>query len=118
MADDRFNWIKIANSEAEISFQENNIAEIMLGERRVCIAKFRQELFVFSNKCPHASGLFVNGYIDAVGDVVCPIHRYKFCMHNGRNVTGEGYFLKHWVVEVKEDGIYVRSEKNELFDLL
>jgi 3-phenylpropionate/trans-cinnamate dioxygenase ferredoxin subunit len=28
-------------------------------------------------------------------------------MKNGRNVTGEGYYLKYWPVEAREDGIYV-----------
>ena len=117
MADDRFKWIKIAESEAEIDFAENNIAEVMAGPRKICVARFGNELFAFSNKCPHASGLFVNGYIDAVGNVVCPIHRYKFCMRNGRNVTGEGYFLKHWTVQKREDGIYIAMEKNIFFGL-
>jgi nitrite reductase/ring-hydroxylating ferredoxin subunit len=110
-------WIKVAESEAEIIFNTNNIAEVMAGERMICIAKFQNQLFAFANKCPHASGLFVNGYIDAVGNVVCPIHRYKFSMRNGRNITGEGYFLKHWPVAVKEDGVYVGLEKNKLFGL-
>lgn len=115
---ENFEWIKVAESEAEINFNSSNIAELMAGERKICIAKFEQQLFAFSNKCPHASGLFVEGYIDAVGNVVCPIHRYKFNMRNGRNVTGEGYFLKHWPVEVKEDGIYVGLQKNKLFGFL
>ena len=115
MVDDRLNWIKIAESEAELNFHTNNIAEVLAGERTICIVKFQQELFAFSNKCPHASGLFIDGYVDAMGNVVCPIHRYKFCMRNGRNITGEGYFLKHWKVEVRDDGIYVGLEKNKLF---
>jgi 3-phenylpropionate/trans-cinnamate dioxygenase ferredoxin subunit len=118
MAEDRFEWIKIAEAKAEINFGSNQIAEIMVGERKICIAKFQDQLFAFSNKCPHASGLFVDGYIDAVGNVVCPVHRYKFCMRNGRNVTGEGYFLKHWTVEIREDGIYIALEKNKLFGFL
>jgi nitrite reductase/ring-hydroxylating ferredoxin subunit len=118
MAEDSLNWIKIAESEAELSFHENHIAEVVAGERKICVARFHHELFAFSNKCPHASGLFVEGYIDAMGNVVCPIHRYKFCMRNGRNITGEGYLLKHWKVEVREDGIYVGFEKNKLFGLL
>lgn len=118
MAEDRYEWLKIARTEAEINFNENNIAEVMAGDRRICVAKFQQQLFAFANKCPHASGLFVDGYLDAMGNVVCPIHRYKFCIRNGRNVTGEGYFLKSWAVEVRDDGIYVAIEKNKLFRLL
>jgi nitrite reductase/ring-hydroxylating ferredoxin subunit len=114
---ERLKWIKVAESEEEIPFNDNSIAELMAEERKICIAKFQGRLFAFTNKCPHASGLFINGYIDAVGNVVCPLHRYKFSMHTGRNITGEGYFLKHWPVEVKDDGVYVGLEKNKLFGL-
>lgn len=118
MADDNLNWIKVAEAEAEIDFGSNNIAEVMAGERMICIGKYQETLFAFSNKCPHASGLFVNGYIDALGNVVCPVHRYKFCMRNGRNITGEGYFLKYWPIQIRDDGVYVGFEKNKLFGIL
>ena len=117
MGEDRLNWVKVAEAEAEIDFGSNNIAEMLAGERKICIGKYGGNLFAFSNKCPHASGLFVNGYIDALGNVVCPVHRYKYCMRNGRNITGEGYFLRHWAVQIREDGIYVGLEKNKLFGI-
>lgn len=101
------NWVKVAESIAEIPFGAHNLAEVMADEKRICIGKFKEEFFAFAAKCPHASGLFVNGFIDALGNVVCPLHRYKFCMKNGRNVSGEGYFLKHWPVEIRDDGVFV-----------
>ena len=54
----------------------------------------------------HASGILADGYVDAIGNVVCPVHRYRFSIRNGRN--SEGYFLKVYVVERREDGVYVR----------
>ena len=45
--------------------------------------------------------------MDGVGNIVCPLHRYKFNLETGRNVTGEGYFLKTYPVESRPDGIYV-----------
>lgn len=110
-------WIKIAESVEELRFNENGMTEVDTEERKICIGKFKDELFAFNYKCPHASAHFAEGYIDAVGNVVCPLHRYKFCMRNGRNVTGEGYFLKHWPVEVRQDGVYVGFEQNKLFGL-
>lgn len=111
-------WIKIAESQRELAFNENNLVEVDSIVRKICIGKFQDKLFAFSPKCPHASAPLVSGYIDAVGNVVCPLHRYKFCMRNGRNITGEGYYLKHWPIEAREDGIFVKLEKNRLFDLL
>ena len=111
MPNHHYDWIKIAESEAELSFKENNIAEITTGERTICIAKHEQQLYAFAAKCPHASAFFINGYVDALGNVVCPLHHYKFSIKNGRNVSGEGYLLKQWPVEKREDGIYVGFSK-------
>ena len=116
--DSELNWIKVADHIAEIAFGDNNIAEINADGKTICIAKWDNNLFAFAAKCPHASGQFIQGNIDPLGNVVCPLHRYKFCMKNGRNVSGEGYYLKHWPVEVREDGIYVGFKKSLLFGLL
>lgn len=100
-------WIKVAESEAEISFNNNGLAELTAGDKVICMGRHEGKLFAFAPKCPHASGLLVSGWIDALGNVVCPLHRYKFCMKNGRNVSGEGYHLKHWPVMVDENGVFV-----------
>jgi nitrite reductase/ring-hydroxylating ferredoxin subunit len=108
-------WHKIAESIHELSFAENNIAVAELQGKKICIGKFKEQLFGFAFHCPHAGGVMANGYIDAVGNVVCPLHRYKFDMKNGRNVSGEGYYLKHWPIEIREDGIFAGIEKSGSF---
>jgi len=107
----------VAESLGELSFGENNLAEAMAEEKKVCIGRHKEELFAFAAKCPHASGFLAEGFIDALGNVVCPLHRYRFCMKNGRNVSGEGYYLKHWPVEVREDGVYVGLEARSFLGL-
>lgn len=100
----------------EVLFDANNIAEAMADGKRICLAKYKEDLFAFAYKCPHAGGYFKDGFIDAVGNVVCPLHRYRFCPGNGRNVSGEGYYLKHWPVQLREDGVFVGFERG-LFGL-
>jgi nitrite reductase/ring-hydroxylating ferredoxin subunit len=112
---DKFTWIKVAASVEEIPFGSNDLAEIMAGDKKVCLGKYKGELFAFAHKCPHASGIFKEGFIDALGNVVCPVHRYKFCMKNGRNISGEGYYLKHWPVQTREDGVFVGLEAKGFF---
>jgi nitrite reductase/ring-hydroxylating ferredoxin subunit len=111
------NWIKVAASVAGIPFASNDIAEVEVAGKRFCIGKYKDGLFAFAAKCPHASGRLQDGFIDALGNVVCPLHRYKFCLKNGRNVSGEGYYLKHWQVAVRDDGVYAALEKGSLFKL-
>ena len=112
---DKTRWIKIADAVEEIAFHENGITEVDADGKTICMARVGDELYAFAQKCPHASGYLVNGHIDAGGNVVCPTHRYRFSVKNGRNVSGEGYYLKHWPVEVREDGVYVGLEKSSLF---
>ena len=117
MPEKKYNWIKIAETKEEISFNASHIAEIMAEDKTICVAIHEGQLFAFAQKCPHASGFLSEGYIDPLGNIVCPLHRYKFALKNGRNVSGEGYYLKNWPVEVREDGVYVGFEENKLFGL-
>jgi len=58
------------------------------------------------------------GEIDIQDNIVCPLHRYKFSLMNGRNVSGEGYYLKTYPVEVREDGVFVGIEDSAVFNWL
>ena len=104
-------WHKIADHINEIAFASNNIAVVEVNGKKICIGRHSEKLFAFAYKCPHAGGLLSEGYIDAIGNVVCPLHRYKFNISNGRNSSGEGYYLKHWPVEWRDNGIFVAQDK-------
>ncbi|MES1198076.1 MAG: Rieske 2Fe-2S domain-containing protein [Chitinophagaceae bacterium] len=103
-------WHKIADHINDIYFGDNNIALVEVNRKKLCIGKFNGGIFAFAYKCPHAGGILADGYIDVLGNVVCPIHRYKYSLQNGRNISGEGYYLKHWPVELREDGVYIALE--------
>jgi nitrite reductase/ring-hydroxylating ferredoxin subunit len=115
MSDKSYNWYKIAESAGELNFSDNNLSLAEANGKKICIGKFNESLFAFAYKCPHAGGIMADGFIDAMGNVVCPLHRYKYNMSNGRNVSGEGYYLKHWPLEIREDGVWVGMEKSSWF---
>lgn len=110
MAEKKYTWHKVADHINEFVFSENQIAVAELKGKNICIGKFQNEFFAFAYKCPHAGGLLADGHIDATGNVVCPLHRYKYNIQTGRNVSGEGYYLKHWPVETRADGVYIGIE--------
>jgi nitrite reductase/ring-hydroxylating ferredoxin subunit len=108
-------WYKLADHITDLDFAENNIAVAELNGKKICIGRSGENVFAFAYSCPHAGGILADGYIDALGNVVCPVHRYKYDMKNGRNVTGEGYYLKNWPVQMREDGLYVGMESRSGF---
>ena len=100
-------WRKIATSLDEISFSPNGLAEIDFNGKTICIARHNNMLYACAQKCPHAGGILSEGYIDALGNIVCPLHHYKYNLRKGRNVSGEGYQLQTYPVERREDGYYI-----------
>ena len=108
----KYTWHKVSDHISQLEFADNGIAVAEIKGKKICIARFNDQVFAFAFKCPHAGGILADGYIDALGNVVCPLHRYKYNMANGRNVSGEGYYLKHWPVECRVDGVFAGMEES------
>ena len=117
MAQGNWKWYKIAESVLEIDWQPNNMCLVTAGEKKITLARYQEALYAFAWKCPHASGIMADGHINALGQVTCPLHRYRFDIKTGRNTSGEGYFMKTHKVEEREDGIYVGWEEKSWFSL-
>ncbi len=118
MSEKKYHWYKVAEAPAEIIVNENNIAIIEVKGKKICLAKYQQQWFGFAFKCPHAGGILADGNIDVAGNIVCPLHRYKYSIRNGRNTSGEGYYLKTFPVETRDDGVFVGMEESGLFGWL
>ena len=102
-----YKWFKIADDINEISSGPCGLAEITVNGKAICIALHNNILMACTQKCPHAGGILSHGYLDAFGNIVCPVHRYKFNLQSGRNISGEGYFLKTFPVELRIDGVFM-----------
>lgn len=108
-------WHKLVDNKNMLAFNSNSMCVVELENRKITIGSFKEELFAFAHKCPHASGIMAEGFINAMGHVICPLHRYGFNMQNGRNTTGEGYFLKVYPIEERVDGVYIGMIKTSFF---
>ena len=117
-ANKKYTWHKIADSVAAIPFSAAGLAMVEVNGKTICVAMHHNQLFACTQKCPHAGGIMADGYLDALGNIVCPLHRYKFSLQNGRNVSGEGYFLKTFPVEIREEGVFAGFPENNLFGWL
>lgn len=107
----KYKWHKIAGSVHEIQFNSSGLHEVDIAGKRICLAKgSNRGVFACTAKCPHAGGVMATGEIDSQNNIICPLHRYKFSLEKGRNVSGEGYYLKTFPVEMREDGVYVGIE--------
>jgi 3-phenylpropionate/trans-cinnamate dioxygenase ferredoxin subunit len=114
----KYHWFKIADSVEQLNWQSNNMCVVEVKNKKITLVKVKEQVFACAHKCPHAGGNMADGFIDAAGNIVCPLHRYKFSLANGRNVSGEGYFLKNYAIEHRSDGIFAGFEEKGMFNWL
>lgn len=118
MAESKYNWHKIAESEKELDFNSNNLLVTTANKKKITVSRYKGKMQACAYTCPHAGGVLSDGHIDALGNIVCPLHHYRFNLENGWNTSGEGYYLRTFPVEVREDGVYVGMEEKKLFGFL
>ena len=74
----KLEWKLITTAPLSLNWAENNMVELEVEGRSFTLAKKSDAYFAFASKCPHASGRMAQGYINPLGQVVCPLHRYCF----------------------------------------
>src|SRR5215831_7331793 len=111
MGSKNYAWHKVATDATELKWTPGEIAEVSVDGKKICVAKFQDQWFGFAHTCPHAGAPMMDAYVAGHCQVVCPVHQLKFNLKNGRDANGEGYTLKTYPVEVREDGIYVGLEE-------
>ena len=65
-------------------------------------------IFGVQNSCPHQGGQLCNGWLDS-GEVVCPLHGYKFNLQNGLCSTDPRLKIKVFKLVAHGDGVTVEE---------
>lgn len=115
MFEQKLVWKLVTENPQLLDWPENQLLDLEVEGTKITLARWKDSFFAFTQKCPHASGRMSVGFINPLGQVVCPLHRYSFDMKNGRNTSGEGYFLKTYPVEHRPEGLFIGFKTNSLF---
>ncbi len=107
----KLRWIKIADNKESLLFPSNNIIELEIEKKKICVAQTSSGLKACSAKCPHAGGNMTQGKLDKKGNIVCPVHGYSFDFKSGRDTNFEGYFLKIFPIKEEEGGVFIGLEE-------
>jgi 3-phenylpropionate/trans-cinnamate dioxygenase ferredoxin subunit len=118
MAFKKVKWHKIAGEAADIQWSRGHVAQVQVNGKTLCLGRSGEQWFGFAHLCPHAGAPLADGFIDGACRIVCPVHSIKFNLKDGRDANGDGYKLKIYPVEVREDGVYVGFEEGGLFKWL
>jgi nitrite reductase (NADH) small subunit len=73
---------------------------------RVAVLRSGDDVVVLSGRCPHSGGPLGHGWIEE-GEVVCPLHHWRFKLSDGRCTTMRGEGVHRFRCEVREDEVWV-----------
>lgn len=97
MPDLHLHWYAIPDVSLA-RLDRGEVVEWEVANRRICLVRHQETIFAFQGRCPHASGRLAEGQLNTRGEIVCPVHGYRFRVDNGFNSSGEGFRLMTYPV--------------------
>jgi nitrite reductase/ring-hydroxylating ferredoxin subunit len=67
----------------------------------------REEFYAFSSSCPHRGASLIEGSINGIGEIICPLHNYRFDIKTGQVKSGSCEELEVFHCELSEDGLKI-----------
>src|SRR3954468_13861162 len=74
---------------------------------RVGIFRLGDDVVALSGRCPHAGGSLGHGWVED-GEVICPLHRWRFRLSDGRGTTMRGSSVHRFPCELRGDEVWVK----------
>ena len=73
---------------------------------RVALFRYGLEVVALTDRCPHAGGSLGQGWVEE-GEVVCPLHQWRFKLADGRCTTMRGQGVHRFRAEVRSEEVWV-----------
>ena len=81
---------------------------VRIGERRICIFHLDAGFKAFDNLCPHNGHSLLEGTTNYLGEVVCPLHGYRFSLKDGKESESRCSDLTIHQIDITNDGVFLR----------
>lgn len=75
---------------------------VRAGDKNICVVLFEDKLIAFENECPHMGESLHKGHINPSGEVVCPLHSYRFSLQTGETSQNCSSLKKVKVIQEEE----------------
>lgn len=92
--------------EAKLILPNNQPKLVKAMGRNICVVRKEDEYFAFENECPHMGESLHRGAVNYLTEIVCPLHAYRFNLHDGRPIEKNCRSLRLVQVKVK-NGIFL-----------
>lgn len=115
MSDLPVRWYKVLDKSEFINI--GTVRTVIAGHEQICLSRTEEGWGAICDSCPHQGGPLGEGYLDTLEDgkqyVICPWHGYEYHWKEGKAPGGYDDTAAPFLVEEREDGIYVAVPEEE-----
>jgi 3-phenylpropionate/trans-cinnamate dioxygenase ferredoxin subunit len=104
------NWHQLFQSliEAEKTIPVNTLRGAYIGDKKICIVNNQHTFYAVSDLCPHQRASLSKGFLNSFGEIICPLHQYRFNLKSGQESDNRSDFLERYTIRVDDEGVFVR----------
>jgi nitrite reductase/ring-hydroxylating ferredoxin subunit len=104
----------LGNSKAQIQkmIPKSVIKKVMVGDRSIGLIQLNDSFYAFSSTCPHRGASLIEGSINGIGEIICPLHHYRFDIKTGQVKSGSCGDLEVFPCELLEGGLKITLPEN------
>jgi nitrite reductase/ring-hydroxylating ferredoxin subunit len=86
---------------------EKKIKKLILGNKVVAILRIGEQFFAFDSQCPHRGASLLQSNINGLGEIICPLHQYRFDLKTGQVRSGYCPDLPVFSVRLSDKGVFI-----------
>lgn len=103
------NSFKFGSSKEEVfqAIPERKIKKLAAGEKRLAILRFGDAFHIFDAQCPHRGADLGRANVNGAGEIICPLHQYRFDLKTGDVRSGYCAALPVYRNELTESGLHI-----------
>ncbi len=101
--------VRIFNSQ-EIAFEklpDGKPRKVIIDGTPYCFVRIKNVIRAFSDFCPHERANLSEGIVTAYGELVCPLHHYRFDLELGEESSLRCGGLRFYEIKVTGDGVFL-----------
>ncbi|SFB49024.1 Rieske (2Fe-2S) protein [Algoriphagus aquimarinus] len=96
-----------SNSQVLEMIYEKAIHKINLDDKTIALVRSGELFHAFQANCPHRGTSLFEGSLTKEGEIICPLHEYRFDMKTGEVKIGSCGNLEIYRTELTENGLKI-----------
>lgn len=80
---------------------------LIVRNKRICLVRDDEQLRAVEDRCSHNSESLSKGIVNYLGEIICPLHGYRFSMKTGREGEQRSRDLITYPLKEEDGAIFI-----------